>query len=50
MSMRKALEILSSWLNYKLGNNIAIIAYVGVWFFNVNSHTSFIYITTITHL
>ncbi len=34
-----------------IGNNIAIIAYMlGLWFFSVNSHNSFIYITLFTHL
>ncbi len=51
MPTRKALGILSSWLNYILGNNTAIIAYMlGVWFFNVNSNNRFIYITLFTHL
>lgn len=39
-----AYKIVSPWLNYILGHNIAIIAYVGVWFFNSNSYSSFIYI------
>ncbi len=51
MPTRKVLGILSSWLNYILGNNIAIIAYMlGCDFFNVNSHNCFIYITLFTHL
>ncbi len=52
MPTRKVQGILSSWLNYILnyilGNNIAIIAYMlGS---DVNSHNCFIYVTLFTHL
>ncbi len=38
MSTGKALGILSSWLNYILGNNITIAYMLGCDFFNVNNN------------